>query len=47
MADHHRTASATDIAEHEATYKGFLTLLKVSTAACVVTLLLLFFFLAR
>lgn len=46
MADHHHETSS-DIAEHLATYNGFLTLLKVGTAASVVTLLLLYFFLAR
>ncbi|ATQ68714.1 MULTISPECIES: aa3-type cytochrome c oxidase subunit IV [Methylosinus] len=47
MGEHHKVASSAEFAEHEATYKGFLTLLKVSTAACVVTLLLLFFFVAH
>jgi hypothetical protein len=46
MADHHHETSG-DIAEHLATYHGFLTLLKVGTAASVVTLLLMYFFLAR
>jgi hypothetical protein len=46
MANHHNGASS-DLAEHEATYRGFLTLLKVGTAASVVSLLLMYFFLAR
>jgi hypothetical protein len=46
LADHHK-ASFTDLAEHEATYKGFLTLLKISAGASAVSLLLMFFFLAR
>lgn len=46
MADHHKHASA-DLAEHEATYHGFLTLLKVSAGASIVTLLLLYFLLVR
>lgn len=46
MVDHPSRAP-TDFAEHEATYRGFLTLLKVSAAASVVSLALLYFFLAR
>jgi uncharacterized membrane-anchored protein len=45
MADHHETS--TDMAEHLATYHGFLTMLKVGTAASVLSLALMYFFLAR
>lgn len=45
MADHHGTS--TDMAEHLATYRGFLMLLKVGTAASVISLLLMYFLLAR
>ena len=45
MADHHETS--TDMAEHLATYHGFLTILKVGTAVSVISLLLMYFFLAR
>lgn len=44
---HDRTHARGDIAEHEATYRGFLMLLKVSLAVSAVTLSLLYFFLAR
>jgi hypothetical protein len=43
MADHH---ASTNLAEHEATYRGFLTLLKFAAAASLVSLLLLYYFLA-
>lgn len=46
MVDHHK-ASFTDLSEHEATYKGFLTLLKIGSGASVVTLLLMYLFLTR
>jgi hypothetical protein len=46
MADHRSGASA-NFAEHEATYRSFLLLLKVSFAATAVTLGLLYYFLAR
>ncbi len=46
MTGHHTHAS-TDLAEHEATYQGFLTLLKVSAGASVATLALMYFFLVR
>ena len=36
-----------DMAEHERTYRGFLLAIKLSAAATAVTLLLMFFFLAR
>jgi hypothetical protein len=45
MADHHETS--TDMTEHLATYRGFLTLLKVAAVASIVSLLLLYFLLAR
>lgn len=46
MADHHTYAS-TDLAEHEATYRGFLVLLKFGAAASIISLALLYFFLVR
>lgn len=46
MVDH-PTRAPKDFAEHEATYHGFLTLLKVSAAASVISLALLYVFLAR
>lgn len=46
MADH-QTRAPTDFAEHEATYHGFLTLMKVAVVASVASLSLLYFFLAR
>jgi hypothetical protein len=36
-----------DMAEHERTYRGFLLVLKLSAAVTAVTLLMLYFFLAR
>jgi hypothetical protein len=47
MADHHKAATGAEFAEHEATYKGFLKLLKISTGASIATLALLYFFLAH
>ncbi|MBY6241748.1 aa3-type cytochrome c oxidase subunit IV [Methylosinus sp. Sm6] len=47
MAEHHKAASGDEFAEHEATYKGFLKLLKISTGATIAALVLLYFFLAR
>ncbi len=44
------TASAgmdADMAEHERTYRGFLLTLKLSGAVTAVTLILMYFFLAR
>ncbi len=36
-----------DLAARERTYRGFLLLIKISAAATAVTLVLLYFFLAR
>jgi hypothetical protein len=47
MADHHHHAPTADFADHEATYRGFLTLLKVGTAGSVITLALMFLFLTH
>lgn len=46
MASHHTQAS-TNLAEHEATYRGFLVLLKVSAAGSLASLAALYFFLVR
>jgi hypothetical protein len=46
MADN-RTDVSIDLAEHEATYRGFLLLMKVTLAATIITLGLLYFFLVR
>lgn len=49
MADHgnisYTTADGNDYEEHEATYKGFVQLLKWHTIAIVVILILMAFFL--
>lgn len=47
MAEHHKSAPSAEFAAHEATYQGFLTLLKVATIASVATLALMYLFLAR
>ena len=50
MADHYTQApvdSIQDVAAHEKTYRGFLRLLEIGAALSVVTLLLLYYFLAR
>jgi hypothetical protein len=50
MAEHHgtvtyATATGNDYAAHEATYRGFLALVKYGTLAIVVILILMAFFL--
>jgi len=47
MASNRGAGADMDWAEHEKTYNGFLWLLKFSAAASAITLLALFFFLAR
>ncbi len=47
MAGNYEQASQQDMAEHLKTYRGFIRLIEISGAATAITLLLMFFFLAR